>query len=235
MPTATAKSAYLSGMRDGAPFVLVAAPFSTLFGVVASEAGLDIAQVMAMTVLVIAGAAQFAAVQLMLDDASILLILAGSLAVNLRMAMYSAALVPHLGKAALWKRALVAYALFDQTYVAASTEYELRPERSTQDKLLYFAGAASPMVPTWIIMAYVGAVVGSAIPPEFALDFALPITFLAMIGPALRTLAHVAAAAVSVIAALVLAGLPSGMGLLIAAALAMATGAFVETRIEARS
>jgi len=64
-------------------------------------------------------------------------------------------------------------------------------------RIAFFLGVATPLAPLWIAMTAVGALVGSAIPPEYALDFALPITFLAMIGPMLRTLAHVVAALTS--------------------------------------
>ena len=63
----------------------------------------------------------------------------------------------------------------------------------------------------------------------------LPITFLAMVGPMMKSLAHLAAALVSVIVALALIGLPSGTGLLIAALCAMGTGAAVEMWQEARA
>jgi hypothetical protein len=55
-----------------------------------------------------------------------------------------------------------------------------------------------------------------------------------MVAPMLRTVAHVAAAGVSVAGALVLAGLPAGTGLLVAALAAMATGAAVERAMERR-
>ena len=83
-------------------------------------------------------------------------------------------------------------------------------------------------------MTLVGIMVGSAIPEAWALDFIVPIMFLAMVSPMLKSLAHVAAAAVSVSVALALVGLPSGTGLLVAAAAAMVTGAIVATRIERR-
>ncbi|MBS8271644.1 branched-chain amino acid ABC transporter permease, partial [Halomonas litopenaei] len=50
MTTSTMKtpatSAYWAGLRDGAPFILVAAPFAMVFGVIATDAGLTLAQVM---------------------------------------------------------------------------------------------------------------------------------------------------------------------------------------------
>jgi predicted branched-subunit amino acid permease len=77
-------------------------------------------------------------------------------------------------------------------------------------------------------------VAGAAIPPELALDFAVPITFLAIVGPALRSLPHVAAALVSVVGWLALAWLPYNLWLFIAALLAMVTGALVEAWQERR-
>ena len=50
---------------------------------------------------------------------------AASLAVNLRMAMYSASLVAHLGPARLWQRALVAYLNVDQTYALVERARDL--------------------------------------------------------------------------------------------------------------
>ncbi|MCF7699561.1 AzlC family ABC transporter permease [Loktanella sp. M215] len=230
MTSATTKSVYWEGVRAGAPFVIVVVPFSLLFGVAATEAGLTLGQAMGFSVLVIAGASQFAALQMMVDHAGIALVLLAALAVNLRMAMYSAALVPSLGPAPLWQRACVAYLLFDQTYLASVKAYEERPSLTVRERIVYFFGVATPITPIWCGMTAVGVLVGATIPPAMALDFALPITFLAMVAPMLRTLAHVAAAGTSVVVALALSGLPSGFGLLIAAACAMAVGVLVEER-----
>ena len=98
------KSAFWAGVVDVLPFIVMVVPFATLFGVVAIEAGLSLAQTLSFSIMVIAGASQFAALQLMLDNAAIVFILAAALAVNLRMAMYSAALAPHLGRAPLLQR-----------------------------------------------------------------------------------------------------------------------------------
>ena len=98
MAITTSKSYFWKGFRDGTPFIFVAIPFGTLFGVFATEAGLNIVQTMALTATVFAGAAQFAALQLLQDNAPTAIILASALAVNLRLAMYSASLTPYLGE-----------------------------------------------------------------------------------------------------------------------------------------
>ena len=235
MTAATTKTAYRQGIRDGAPYILMAIPFATLFGVVATEAGLQLGQIIGFSLLVIAGAAQYAALQLMVENAAIALVLLAALAVNLRMAMYSAALVPHLGAAPLWQRALVAYVNFDQSYMVSVARYEDHPDMTVAEKIWYFLGVATPITPMWISATVVGAVIGSAIPPEWALDFIVPIMFLALVAPMMKSLAHVAAAMMSAIVALALIGLPSGTGLLIAAGCAMLTGAAVETWLERRT
>mgnify|MGYP005989689177 CR=1 FL=1 len=234
MSTATIKSAYKQGISDGLPFVFMVAPFAVLFGVVAVEAGLSLAQTMGFTVLVIAGASQFAALQLMVENAAIGFVLLAALAVNLRMAMYSAALVPYLGAAPLWQRVVVGYLNFDQTYMMSVAKYEDAPDMSVPDRVRYFLGVATPIAPLWGCTTLIGALIGKAIPDALAIDFILPIAFLSMVAPMLKSMAHVAAALVSVVVALALAGLPSGAGLLIAAVCAMVTGAGVEVWIERR-
>lgn len=232
MPPTTTKSAFFQGIRDGAPFLIMVAPFALLFGVVATEAGFTLLETMGFSFLVVAGASQMAAIQLLSDNAPAIVAIFTGLIVNMRMAMYSASITPHLGKAPLWKRAIVAYFLVDQSYAVSIVKYEKEPERPLSFKLAYFFGTITPVLPIWYGFSYLGAVVGTAIPPEYALDFAMPIAFLALIAPALRTLAHVAAAATSIVLALVLAGIPLNLGLLIAAFVAMIVGARVELWLE---
>jgi predicted branched-subunit amino acid permease len=234
MPASTPKAAFWRGARGAAPFVIVVGPFGVLFGVVAREAGLDLVATLGMSVLVIAGAAQFTALQLMIDHAPTLIVILTALAVNLRTAMYSAALTPHLGAAPLRVRALAAYLVVDQTFAASLVEYEKRRDMTLAEKLAFFFGSAAPVVPVWYGATLAGALLGQSIPPDYALDFAVPITFLALTAPMLRTLAHLVAAAVSVAGALAFAWVPYSGGLLIAAALAMLAGAEVERRRELR-
>ncbi len=222
------------GLRAGLPFLLVIAPFGLLFGVVGTEAGLSLVEVMGFSVLVIAGASQFTAVQLMVDNAPTVIVLLTALAVNLRMAMYSASLAPHLGAAPLWQRALAAYGLVDQSYALSILEFERNGALTLPQRMAYFAGACVAVAPPWYLFTLLGAWGGTAIPPAFALDFAVPITFLALFAPALTSLAHVAAALTSTLVALALAGVPFNLGLIVAAAAAMAVGATVETLKERR-
>ncbi len=232
MTSTTRKSPYRQGIIDSSPFILVIIPFASLFGVLATEAGLSVVETMAFSIVVIAGAAQFTALQLMQENVPTAIVLISALAVNLRMAMYSASLTPYIGAAPLWQRALCAYLTVDQSYVVGMSKFEREPEMTVPARVAYFLGAVTPIVPLWYAFTYIGAVLGAQIPESWALDFAIPITFLAMIAPMFRTAAHVIAALVAVVVSLLAAGVPYSLGLIIAGIAGMIAGAQAELWLE---
>ena len=221
---------FVGGFGMASFFVFIASAsfvYSGQFGL--SPTGFGLA--FAANALGFIGASQFAALSLMLDQAPTVIVLLSAIAVNLRMAMYSASLAAHLGPARLWQRALVAYMNVDQTYAVSVLEYDAKPAMTLPEKLAYFFGTCLPIVPTWCVATYVGALVGEAVPASWGLDFAVPIAFLSMVAPALRTMAHVAAAAASILLAIAFAGLPYNLGLMPAGIGAMIVGAEVERRM----
>ena len=207
MAITTTKSAFRKGLADAAPFVLVIIPFASLFGILATEAGLNVFETLAFSVVVIAGAAQFTALQLMQEHAPTAIVLASALA---------------------------AYLTVDQSYVCAMAQYEKQPDMTIPQRMAYFFGCVTPIVPLWYLFTLVGAMVGAQIPESWALDFALPITFLAMIAPMFRTPAHVVAALVASVAGLLTAGVPYSLGLIIAGLAGMMAGAQTELWLERR-
>ncbi len=228
------RSAFVRGLIAALPMTVVVGPFAMLFGVVATEAGLNLFEAMLFSVSVFAGASQFAALQTMQENAPVLVVLATSLAVNLRMVMYSMTLAPHFGTLPLRSRAVMAYFLVDQSFATTVAEIDRKPKMTAQEKRAVFFGAVVAVAPLWFVACLVGGLIGTAIPPDYALDFALPITFLAMVAPMLRSLPHLVAAGVSILLSLLLVGMPYGTGLLVAAAAAMAAGVWAEGWVAAR-
>lgn len=229
------RGAFWAGYLDCAPFILVALPFSMAFGVVARDAGLDILQTMAMSVVVIAGASQFTALTLLQDQAPVFVALLAALAVNLRMAMYSAALVPHLGHAPLRTRALIAYLMVDQAFAVAVKRYEESPNLTPSEKVAYYFGCMLLICPFWYAGTFLGALIGQAIPPAFSLDFAVPVCFIALTAPLIRSLPHVVAAGTAVLASIAFAWMPWNLGLFAAALTAMIAGAQCELWLKRRA
>ena len=204
-----------------------------VFGVSAYESGLDVLTAIAFSFAVIAGAAQFKALSLMQDQAPTVIIIIVGLAVNLRMALYSATLAPYLGAAPFWVRALVAYSTLDHSFALADAKYRSDPSMTLPQKLAFFFGATGPVGVIWIVGTGVGAWLGTRIPDWLALDFAMPIAFIALVTPALRTVPHVAAAFTAAVLSLVFAALPYGLGLIMAAFIALLLGAELERRMQA--
>ena len=134
MATTTQNSAFRAGVLAGLPFLLIGVPFAVLFGVVATEAGLSVSQTIGFSLLVIAGASQFTAIQLMTEQAPVFIVITAALAVNLRMAMYSASLQPHLGAASFRQRALAAYLNVDASYALGIQRFEEEADWSVGQK-----------------------------------------------------------------------------------------------------
>lgn len=228
------RARFAEGVRAGLPFVIVVAPFGLLFGTVGVDAGLGFAEIMGFSVLVIAGASQFAALQLLIDQAPLAVAVLTGLAVNLRMAMYSASLMPHFVGVSLGLRALAAYVMVDQVY-ALSIQRFMQGETSRAERVAYYFGAAAPVIPTWYLGTVVGALLGDRVPPELALDFAVPITFIAMVAPMLQTTPSVVAALVAVAVSLLTAGLPFNLGVVVGGLAGTLAGALTDVLREQRA
>jgi 4-azaleucine resistance transporter AzlC len=143
---------------------------------------------------VIAGAAQFTALSLMLDQVPIIVVIIVGLTVNLRMALYSTTLATHLGAAPFRTRALLAYSILDHSFALAYTKHQENPEMTLSQKLSFYFGTTGLVGAIWIVGTGIGAWVGTRIPDWLALDFAIPIAFIALAAPALRIMPQVSAA-----------------------------------------
>lgn len=231
----TARDAFWRGFRDCSPFILIVVPYAMLFGVVARAAGLDILQAMSMSVLVIAGASQLTAVSLLQENVPLLVALFTALAVNLRMAMYSAALVPHLGHTSLRMRMLIAYFMVDQAFAVAVKTYEETPQMKPDAKVAYYFGAMLLICPFWYGSSLLGAVLGTSVPASLSLDFAAPVCFIALIAPMLRSLPFIGAATIAALCSLLLAGLPWSLGIVVSGLIGIISGAQIELYLKRRA
>jgi len=229
------RSAYWRGLRDCSPYIVIVIPFSMLFGVVARDAGLDILQVVAMSAIVIAGGAQFTALSLLQEGAPVFVALLAALAVNMRMAMYSAALVPHIGAASLRLRLLMAYVMVDQTFAVSVRTFEAEPDIPLPEKIGYYFGCITVVCIPWYLFTFLGAVLGQSIPAALSPDFALPVCFISLFAPMLRSLPHLVAAIFSAISAVVFSIVPWNFGLILAGITAMVAGAQTEFLLQRRA
>ncbi len=232
--TAEFKSSYVKGFVAGLPLIIAYVPFALVFGVVAVDAGLAVYEAIAMSAAVVAGAAQFAVLGLLMEDAPVAIAILAGVAVNLRIAMYSASIAEHWRGASFWQRAVAAYVLHDQAYGMSISRYVEGKEKTLSNKFGWYFGVLTPTTSTWFICTTIGAMLGAQIPAEWSLDFAVPIAFIAITAPMLKKLPHVMAALVGVAASLALVWLPLGFGVLAGGVLGMAAGVATEIWMDRR-
>jgi branched chain amino acid efflux pump len=216
------------GVLAELPLLLGVIPFGMIYGVLATQAGLSLAAAQAASAIVFAGSSQFVTTQLVAGGASGIVIVLSVAAVNLRHALYSASVAPHLAHlSAPWK-ALLAYLLTDEAYAVSIGH--LQAEGSRANRHYFLLGAGLMLWAAWQASTALGLFIGARLPASWSLEFTLPLTFIAMVVPQVRDRPALLAALSAGAVALAARGLPFGLGLLLAAVIGIAAGTVLERR-----
>ena len=218
---------FLRGARDQFPILLGVVPFGVIFGALAVSAGIPAFEAQSFSLFIFAGSAQFIAVSLIAGAASPFLIILTILVVNFRHLLYSASLAPHVYHLSnRWKIPL-SWLLTDEAFIVASSRYR---KGNLEFAHWYFLGTGLMLWVAWQLSTLLGIALGVVIPPGIGLDFALPLTFMALILPTLTDRPAWAAACAAGMFSILLANLPFKLGLLIPAVLGIGVGLGVEIR-----
>lgn len=224
----TASQQFLLGVKDELPILVGVVPFGMIYGILALSAGLNPFDAQAMSAVIFAGSSQFMTVQLIREATPWLVILLTGFIINLRHALYSATIAPYIKHLPRRWKALLAYLLTDEAFAVAALNYQR--EGVARFGHWYFFGAGLALWTSWQASTAVGIFLGAQVPGSWGLDFTLPLTFIALVVPALKDKAGVATAVTASLAALLFFGLPYKLGLIAASALAIAVGMWVEAR-----
>ncbi|MBC8333718.1 MAG: AzlC family ABC transporter permease [Anaerolineales bacterium] len=221
-----ARNEFLHGVKDELPILVGVIPFGMIYGILAISAGLSEAEAQAMSVIVFAGSAQFMLVQLAGIGTPALIMIVTGFVINLRHALYSASIAPHLRRLnPIWKT-ILAYLLTDEAYAVAITRYNREDE--SDHKYWYFLGAGLALWTSWQISTAVGVFLGAQVPPGWSLDFTLALTFIALVVPSLRDRPSLFAAISAGVVAVLTAGLPYKLNLIVAAMVGIIVGLWSE-------
>jgi 4-azaleucine resistance transporter AzlC len=218
-------------MRATVPVMVGVVPFGLVAGAAAVGAGLSVLQAMALSVVVFAGASQLAIIDLLSRDAALIVVVGTALVINARLVMYSASLAPHLLEDNSRWRALVAYVLTDQAFALSVTHYAEGAE-AVERKRWYYLGTALPLWVVWQLCTVAGALVGTQVPAWLPLEFAVPLTFLALLVPAIESRPTLAAALVGGSIATLGVAIPFNLGLLIGAITGVLAGTLLAQRTQ---
>jgi len=226
------RAEFWAGVRAQLPILLGTSPFGMIYGIFAVKAGLPIGVALAMSLAVFAGSAQFIAAQLFAGGASGIVIVLTTLVVNLRHMLYSASLAPylrHLSPAWKW---LLAFLLTDEAYAVTITRFRNQPPTAARGTAQHWfmLGAGLTLWVSWQISSAAGYLLGAQIPASWSLEFTLPLTFIALLVPALRDRAALVAALAAGVAAVAARGWPYNLGLSLSVIAGIAAGLAVESR-----
>jgi predicted branched-subunit amino acid permease len=220
----TKMEAFLGGVRTLTPLIPGVIPFGLVTGVMAIDMGMSPGTTMGMTLLFYSGSAQMAALQLLRNDVFSLSIVLTALVINLRFLMYSASLAPylhHLPRRWTWS---LSYMLSDQSYALSI----MKIGSMSGFGHYFYAGTAVSMWLSWQLSVLAGVILGSSVPSSWSLDFAIPLSFLAILIPAIRDSAALCAALAGGLMAVLVASLPYNLGLVVASICGIVTGLLVE-------
>jgi 4-azaleucine resistance transporter AzlC len=234
MPPTTPRAACVAGIRDTVPMMVGAAPFGLIFGALVGTAHMAPWQGQLMSLGVFAGSSQFIAVGLMAALAGTLLIWLATAIVNLRHVLYAAALLPQVQHLpARWRWAL-GFLMTDETFAVVQAYYGKHPHAPLGH--WYFLGSGLSMYVNWQCWTLIGLLFGAAFPQlqTMGLDFAMVVTFIAIVVPLLARLPHLAAALAAGSAAYLLKDLPYKLGLMSAIVVGVGAGLLL-TRLRSRN
>jgi 4-azaleucine resistance transporter AzlC len=219
---------FWAGARAEIPLLIGGFPFGLIYGALALGAGLSTAAAQMMSSIVFAGSAQFITAQLVHASTPGFVIVLTVAVVNLRHMLYSASLAPYVASLPTRWKVLLSYLLTDEAYAPTILYYETHG--ITPHAHWFWLGAGCTLWLDWQISTALGIFLGAAIPESWSLDFALPLTFIAMIVPVLRDRPAIAAALSAGAVAIAAFALPYKLGLILAALVGILVGTVLEGR-----
>jgi predicted branched-subunit amino acid permease len=222
----TPRQEFLQGSREIAPVLVGTIPFGFVVGVAAVAAGMTPFEGVALSVLSFSGIAQLIAAQLIAVDSPVAVTIAAAAVVSLRFLMYSAALSPHLAHLDRRWRLALSYVMTDQSFAMCVRRFS--EPGDTRSRHWHFLGSALTLYVSWQAAVIVGVVAGAQVPASWSLDFAVVLCFIALLVPAVKTRADLAAAIVAAAIALASAGLPYRLALVVASIFGIGAGMAVE-------
>ena len=193
-PSNSALRSWMRGAATALPIILGYLPIGFAFGVLSQKSGLSNANTLFLSVIVYAGSSQLIAVSLFADGVPAFSIIITTFIVNLRHLLMSASIAPYLAR---WRKsalAAFAYQLTDETFALHSVRFVSGVPAQAE-----VFGLNTAVQIGWVFGTWLGLTAGQYVPDvkPFALDYALPAMFLALLVLILRNRIQVAVAIVA--------------------------------------
>lgn len=179
IPSPKQEDSFLKGVKDCIPTLLGYLSIGLAAGVVQKTAGLSIAEIALISLVLYAGSAQFIAAGMIAVSSSPAAIIITIFIVNLRHILLSAALSPYFRHLTPLRNMLVGSLLTDETFGVAINQ-TLNKERISEQ---WMHGLNITAYLNWFFANIAGAFLAQWIsdPDQFGLQFALPAMFIGIL------------------------------------------------------
>ncbi len=221
------------GVADAIPIVLGYLPFGLIMGTTIARSPINDMVGWASSPLMFAGASQLAAIELVDAGAGAVVVVATALVINLRHVMYSGGMAPWFRDAPSGFQYAAPFLLADPVYTMSAVRFPELPDSRSRRR--YYLSLGLFLFAGWTSMTAGGILVGAALPDGLGLDLAVPLTFIALLVPAVDDRPTLVAALVGGTVALVAHGLPLHLGLLVGAVAGIVAGVVADPQILPRS
>ena len=207
------------GILDVAPHMLSVIPFGIIYGAIGVELGFNPYLIYAMSLIIFGGASQIVFLQLISGGASALIAVTSVGVINSRHLLYGAVLSEYLEKLTILKKLIISYFVVDQGFAESNKYFQ---KNKNQEHIHYhLLGTGITLWVCWQISTITGIILGSIVPPELGLKFAIPLTFISLIVSDLRKIDHVVVMLVSGISSLLFFDAPFRSYIIIAPIIAL--------------
>lgn len=176
---------FKQGVLQELPLQLGVFPFGIIYGVMAIESGLTFLQALLMSSIIFGGASQIAFVQLLSNSTPYGVIVTTVGAINSRHLLYSISMVEYLNKLSLSWRVTLAYLLTDEAYAVSIRKFI----NNSDNSILHYhlLGSGITLFLSWQISTLFGVWLGNDLPEFLDLQFIIPLTFIAIIIPMIKS------------------------------------------------
>lgn len=176
------KDDFWKGIKHGIPIALGYIPVSFTFGLMAVNGGIPVAAAILISMTNITSAGQFAGINLIIQNASLLEIALTSFVVNLRYMLMSLSISQKLSnKIPAFKKYILAFGITDEVFAISA----MQPGELTSS---YMAGLITSPYIGWTLGTAMGALTSSLLPPllQSSMGIALYCMFIAIVVPAVK-------------------------------------------------
>ena len=204
------------------PLNLAVLPWGILCGSLAIQRGFTPLEAILMPVLVFAGAVQLVVIELINDNTPLLTILFTAFIISSRHFLYGLALRDRIKDLSFKWRGSLGFLLTDELFALSTEPKSLKGKV----RLVYALAAGASFYLCWLLWNVIGIIAGSYLPDltTMGLDFAIAVTFIALVVPTISNLAMLITVVVAGVLSVLFKLLNWELGLVLASLIAMYCG-----------